>query len=123
MDSIRAGCLPAIDRRLKRLAAQDKYFAPRDVQFSPEDIRAQLIARLEMSAREPHSRSKEPPEQIPPSKAETTPSTAPGERADIAAPRARPHKPLKKQETAVESFRLTPRNAANSTLPRLKTPP
>jgi hypothetical protein len=84
MDSIRAGCLPAIDRLLKVLAAQDKYLAPPDLQSSREDIRAQLIAKLEMAARERICRSEEPPEQIPPPTAEARTSTAPGERADIS---------------------------------------
>jgi hypothetical protein len=44
-------------------------------------------------------------------------------RRYFAAPRARPRKPLKKHETAVDSFRLAPPNTAIPTLPRLKITP
>jgi hypothetical protein len=51
---------------------------------SPQIVAESLKPSDRDTAREPLSLSNEPPEHIPPPTAETTPPTAPGERAEIS---------------------------------------
>ena len=55
LGKIADGKLEAVDRLIKVLDRLDKYLAGAKVAFGEEDVRQQLIRRLEMAAREPYT--------------------------------------------------------------------
>ena len=51
LDAIAEGRIEAIDRLIRVLAAQDRYLTAPASLYGGEDVREQLIARLDMAAR------------------------------------------------------------------------